>query len=627
MIPLQLFFAKASNDQMRLSPLGTYLGYRARDEETGVLNLWVQHRATGKERKITSERERDVCLLYWFSYDDKTLVYLREPGKSGSELYHLYAIDLDQAECDKNDDRNTSSTRQNPRDLIGDSSMTCAMGFAGGLQVWLDPRQPRRVYTAVAPCGIRSMFWSISCIHMDTMEYTIVEINPLATWSGLVCFVFRTVATLALRGIGVSGIQQPRATAQWFPDSKMDFRGRLEISLVDLSCAWRVRAARNGHDDKVMGWRTLYEISWADANMSLVGSSGGSGTAHIGFNGSTVDLHVSGKGDTTSYEQYSDITADYLQQLACHPRSDITGFLRDPLTGTIQGVKYNYEKETLKLLDGCPKDVQYDVDFLRNYFKEAVFTIVSRTLDDKTWLVHAQSDVGLSQAKNAPSGYFMFNRKRGTSERLKPGSITQFLMSPQSAMSSYELGTMSPVHIPSRDGEDLLCYLSRPHPNYTSTKGSTPLVLLIHGGPQARDVWQYHPLCQLLVNRGMSVLQVNYRGSTGLGTRFMKLGMDGAFATGVQEDIQDAVTYAVKNKWCLPGRIAIMGGSFGGYCALAAMTFMNIGNNNRSFPHYKCAVAICPPSIMGAANPHKAFYGNPVVARYWKQVVSCLNAW
>ena len=624
MIPLPLFFANASKDQMRLSPLGTYLGYRSRDKDNGVLHLWVQHRATGKERQITFERERDVCLLYWFSCDDKTLIYLREHGKNGSELYHLYAIDLQAPEeYDETDEHNFAG--QEPRDLIGDASITCAMGFAGGLQVWLDPQQPRRIYAATAPCGIRSMFWSISCIDMDTGDCALVEANPLATWHGLVWFIACTVVSMAMEFLGVSGVPQPRAPAQWFPDANMNFRGRLEIGLVDLSCAWSVRGAKNSRGAKE-GWKTFYECTWANANMSLVGSSGGSGTAHIGFSkdGSTVDLHVCGNGDTTSYEQYSEGTGEYLQKLACHPRSDITGFLRDPMTGTVQGVKYNFEKPTVKIFSGCPKALQNDFEYLQTHFKEAAFSIVSRTLDDKTWLVHAHSDMGLSQAQNSPSGYFMFERSQEASKKLKKGSL-QLLMSPQSDMAKYELGTMSAVHIPARDGEDLLCYLSRPSGSKSSTtEKPTPMVLLIHGGPQARDVWQYHPLCQLLVNRGFSVLQVNYRGSTGLGTRFMKLGMDGAFAKGVQEDIQDAAAYAVRKKWCSPDRIAILGGSFGGYCALAAMTFMNTNGDNTN-PRYQCAVAICPPSIMGAANPHKAFYGNPVVARYWRQVVSHLN--
>lgn len=636
MIPLPLFFAKPPKDQVRLSPLGTFLGYRSRDKDTGVLNLWIQDRATGKERQITFDQERDVCLVYWFSYDDKTILYLREPSKNGSELYHIYAIDLELVE-EENDGTNTSTGKSNssninkgPRDLIQDKNVTCAMGFAGGLQFWLDPQQPRHVYTATAPCGIRSMFWSISCIHLDSGECRIVEQNPLATWLGLVFFVICTAVSVVLKALGVSSIPQPRATVQWFPDANMDFRGRMEISLVDLSGAWRVRESEDESSTTQENWKTYFEVTWANVNMSLVGSSGGSGTAHIDYSedGSTVDLHIcSSAADTTSYNRYDSATTDHLQQLACHPKSDINGFLRDPRNGKVQGVKYNYEKPTIELLGGCPEGIQRDVEFLKAQFTDAVFSIVSRTLDDRTWLVHAQSDVGLPLAQNAPSGYFVLNR---TSQNIDGGSNNnlpslEFILSPQSDLTNHKLGTMIPVHIPARDGEDLLCYLSRsPSVTNENPRDPTPLVLLIHGGPQARDVWQYNPLCQLLVSRGTSVLQVNYRGSTGLGTRFVKLGMSGAFAAGVQEDIQDAANYAVQEKWCLPGSMAIMGGSFGGYCALAAMTFVG-DSKGVPAPKYQCAVAMCPPSIMGAANPHKAFYGNPVIAKYWKQVVSCLG--
>ena len=644
-IPLPLFFGKPPKDQVRLSPLGTWLGYRRRDPKTGILNLWIQNRKIGVDRQITFETPNDSgskgdgkakagvceCLMYWFSPDDETLIYLREYPKPGTELYHLYAIDLLGLTGKNEYDSGSPVSFEAPVDLLaGQPHITCAMGFAGGLQVWLDANNPRHIYTSTAACGIRSLFWNITRIHLDTRVCEIVALNPLSTWMGLAWFLLESLVAYILRNIlGLKSLfPQPRATVQWFPDRNMDFRGKLEISLSDLSCSWRVRAARHTKNDNSQNneeeWVSLHEVSWADANMSLVGSTGGSGTAHFDFgqDGSTVDVHLCNMGDTTTYERYEVATGKHIQHLACHSqsKSDITGFLCHPRTKKVEAVVYNYEKPTIQCLadeNDCPVSLQKDVAFLQQEFQGASLSIVSRTLDDRTWVVHVQSDVGLSNCLNAPSGYFLFHRHLDRGGDVEPSSL-EFLLSSQSALQEYQLGTMEPVHIPARDGEDLLCYLSRP-PSSVLQKPDDPthLVLLIHGGPQARDVWQYHPLCQLLCNRGMSVLQVNYRGSTGLGTRFMKIGMDGAFAAGVQQDIQDAANYALQQKWCLPNHLAIMGGSFGGYSTLAAMTFMSTTPES---PPFQCAVAICPPSVMGAANTHKAFYGNPLIAKYWKQV-------
>ena len=267
----------------------------------------------------------------------------------------------------------------------------------------------------------------------------------------------------------------------------MKFRGRLELSLMDLSCAWRVQ-------DKIGAqWKLVHYVTWANANMSLVGSTGGSGTVLVEFcpDGQHVDVHLCNMMDTTSYERYQiKNTPQHVQQLASCTQSDITGFLHNPQTHVVEAVTYNYEKPTLAYLDDCPDDVKRDIVFLQNKFSDASISIVSRTLDDQTWLVHIQSDVGLSQCLQAPSGYFVVNRNQ------KDGQPTsfKFLLSGQSALANYPLGTMTPVHIPTRDGKDLLCYLSRPPHSQQS-----PLVMLIHGGPQARDEWQFHSICQLLV--------------------------------------------------------------------------------------------------------------------------------
>jgi dipeptidyl aminopeptidase/acylaminoacyl peptidase len=134
---------------------------------------------------------------------------------------------------------------------------------------------------------------------------------------------------------------------------------------------------------------------------------------------------------------------------------------------------------------------------------------------------------------------------------------------------------MRPVVIKSRDGFDLVSYLTMPADAIANGGDKParplPMVLLVHGGPWARDVWGYNPLHQLLANRGYAVLSVNFRGSTGFGKKFTNAG-NKEWGGKMHDDLLDAVAWAVKERIADQSRVAIMGGSYGGYATLAGMT-------------------------------------------------------
>ena len=98
------------------------------------------------------------------------------------------------------------------------------------------------------------------------------------------------------------------------------------------------------------------------------------------------------------------------------------------------------------------------------------------------------------------------------------------------------------------------------------------MVLLVHGGPWTRDGWMFTPPVQLLANRGYAVLQVNFRGSAGFGKAFTKAAV-GEFAGKMHDDLIDSVDWAVEQGYADPKRIAIFGGSYGGYATLVGVTF------------------------------------------------------
>jgi dipeptidyl aminopeptidase/acylaminoacyl peptidase len=132
-----------------------------------------------------------------------------------------------------------------------------------------------------------------------------------------------------------------------------------------------------------------------------------------------------------------------------------------------------------------------------------------------------------------------------------------------------ELAAMTPVQFAARDGLVLHGYLTRPK---GAAPGPLPVVLNVHGGPWARDAWGFNPEVQFLANRGYAVLQVNFRGSTGYGRAFWEASFR-EWGSKMQDDLTDGVQWLVDQGIADPARIAIYGGSYGGYATLAGLAF------------------------------------------------------
>jgi dipeptidyl aminopeptidase/acylaminoacyl peptidase len=143
------------------------------------------------------------------------------------------------------------------------------------------------------------------------------------------------------------------------------------------------------------------------------------------------------------------------------------------------------------------------------------------------------------------------------------------LFAQRKSLAGVPLCKMQPVIVPSRDGLRLNGYLTLPATE--AGHGRMPLVLVIHGGPYARDVWGFNPTHQWLANRGYAVLSVNYRGSTGFGKAFIAAA-DREWGGRMHDDLIDAVDWAVAQGIADPKRVAFFGGSYGGYSALMAAT-------------------------------------------------------
>ena len=135
-----------------------------------------------------------------------------------------------------------------------------------------------------------------------------------------------------------------------------------------------------------------------------------------------------------------------------------------------------------------------------------------------------------------------------------------------------ELSEMHAVNYTTRDGLEIEAYLSLPAGLTPDTARGLPVVVNPHGGPWARDVWGYDSEAQFLCNRGYAVFQMNFRGSTGYGRRFLEAGY-GQWGLKMQDDITDGVCWLTEKGIADPSRIAIYGGSYGGYATLAGLAF------------------------------------------------------
>ena len=188
------------------------------------------------------------------------------------------------------------------------------------------------------------------------------------------------------------------------------------------------------------------------------------------------------------------------------------------------------------------------------------FQVISRTLDDNTWIVVYPVDDG-------PARYYHYDRA---------GKKATFLFSHAKALEGLPLAKLRPVVIKSRDGLDLVSYYMLPVGSDRDSAGRPgkplPIVLIVHDGPWARDNWGYCPVCQFLANRGYAVLRVNFRGSIGLGKKFVNAA-NMEWGAKMHDDLIDAVLWAIKEGIADPKRVAIYGASYGGYATLVGLTF------------------------------------------------------
>lgn len=302
------------------------------------------------------------------------------------------------------------------------------------------------------------------------------------------------------------------------------------------------------------------------------------------------------RGRNTGALTQVDLETGEVRELFSHELADIDSVYLDPDTRNPAYAVVEYTKPRIKAFS---KEI-YDEFRLLEQLEPGSVSVVSSTADNRTWLVVFSTDTG-----SIP--YYIWNRDTKTA-RLLHRMLPEFDELP--------LSPMLPVVITARDGLEMVSYLTLPlevmrTPYSHETTRRVPLVLNVHGGPNARDSWGMHPEHQLFANRGYAVLSVNFRASTGFGKNHINAGSL-EWGRKMHEDLLDAVQWAIDKGIADPDKVAIYGASYGGYATLWGMT--------NSSDVFACGVDIVGPSNLETLLTNAPPSWQPIMPIMWQRV-------
>lgn len=247
-------------------------------------------------------------------------------------------------------------------------------------------------------------------------------------------------------------------------------------------------------------------------------------------------------------------TCEELEQLYAHEVYDVSSI--------------SYSRKRKKLLavycQGHKNPIRHYFDdeeaafreHLRSFFEGRRFGITATDKEEQKYLIYVGSD-------RTRGRYYFYDRAVGSPALL--AELAPWLQ-------EEDMVAMHPVTYTSRDGLTIEAYLSLPHPYTPETAKALPVVVHPHGGPWARDSWGYSAEVQFLCNRGYAVFQMNFRGSTGYGRKFLEASYK-QWGQAMQDDITDGVNWLIAQGIADAKRVAIYGGSYGGYATLAGLCF------------------------------------------------------
>jgi len=366
--------------------------------------------------------------------------------------------------------------------------------------------------------------------------------------------------------------ENPGDVLSWTVDSKFVIRACSAIDAKDASTYVRVR------ENTSSPWKELFH---APFERSLQTAQYQGGSSVIGF--SSQDQHLlvvdALHSDTGQLEEWDIASGKMLRKVFGDSAADIAedqsaqdgvthySVLTDSKTGEPNAVATDPGVTLWHAIDRS-----YEKEFARlDKFQPCDVSISSRSADDNLWIIHISSAV-------IPGRYYLLDRKKRKMEAL-------FDEYPQ--LLPYHLGAELVTSFKARDGMRIPVYLTLP-PNAAS---KPPLIVMPHGGPWARDSYGFNPWVQFFATRGYAVVQPEFRGSAGFGLSFINAAT-GQWAAKMSDDVIDSVQWATKTGFGDDKRVAIFGGSYGGYEALTALW--------QNPDMFKCGIELSGPADVGS---------------------------
>lgn len=329
--------------------------------------------------------------------------------------------------------------------------------------------------------------------------------------------------------------ENPGGVMFWYADHNLVVRAG-EVILPDAAVQMLIRETAKSP------WKTLFKVG-SEENVDLEGFTPSN---------DSILLATSVDSDTERLLEMEISSGKVKRVIAEDPQYDAGNFtgnvLIHPRTHAIQAVKFVRARADWQVLD---PGIQADFTALSK-INAGDISVLSRDVDDRIWTVQFQSD-------DSASVFYLYDRA---------AKRAQFLFSEIPALAPYNLAKTLPISYSARDGMRILGYLTMP----VGVARNAPTIMLVHGGPWDRDTWGFKPVVQLLANRGYAVIQPNFRGSIGYGKTYWNAG-DREWAGKMQTDLLDAKDWAVHQGYSDPKKFCIMGGSYGGYATLVAVTF------------------------------------------------------
>lgn len=361
-------------------------------------------------------------------------------------------------------------------------------------------------------------------------------------------FVFTLMKADPATGKGVMVDRGTPDTVSWAVDAQGQPRARLDVDQLNHRVSVFGKAGGKGQ------WRMVWE-----------GKSFASRRHYFGYSEATDSIYL-GHGDTLVARRLSDGAETPVGKTSGGPSLRLVW---DEHTDALLGLSTGAEKPTIEWLDA---EVGAAHATLTRAFKGRDVALTSWSRDRSRFLARVS-------APASPAVWYLYDRGR---KEISP------IGEEYPELNGAELGTTRWITYKARDGLDIPAYLTLPPGARPGVK--PPLVVLPHGGPTSRDEYDFDFLAQFLATRGYAVLQPQFRGSWGFGAAFEAAGK-GEWGSKMQTDLQDGVLALAKEGQVDPGRVCIVGASFGGYSALAGAAL---------YPDaYRCAGSIAGISDLG----------------------------